>query len=160
MLATLRLLVGRLPLVLNKEVLFGAIAVFLMGQEKALVGPDRARHRRDAAAAPRLRRAVLPLDAHAGRARRALGQSLVVKRKAAVLSCCCSRRPFRFPREERSAGRDADCRPGEPGPAVRVNVDGFKDRQGRAVLELYPANDEDFLAPDGVLIAAGNCSAG
>lgn len=36
-LATLRLLVGRLPLVPNKELLFGAIAVFLMGQEKELV---------------------------------------------------------------------------------------------------------------------------
>jgi len=36
-LATLRLLIGRLPLVPNKEVLFAAVAVFLMGQEKELV---------------------------------------------------------------------------------------------------------------------------
>lgn len=58
------------------------------------------------------------------------------------------------PREQRGRA-GADCRANESGPAVRVAVDGFKDRQGRLILELYPANDQDFLAADKVLIAAG-----
>ena len=58
------------------------------------------------------------------------------------------------PRAERGRA-GADCRPGEPGPAVRVDIGGFKDRRGMLVLELYPANDEDFLAADKALIAAG-----
>lgn len=33
-------------------------------------------------------------------------------------------------------------------PAVRVNVTGLKDRSGRLKLELYPANEEDFLKDD------------
>lgn len=38
---------------------------------------------------------------------------------------------------------------------MRVVVEGFKDRRGRLVLELYPPNDEDFLVADKLLIAAG-----
>lgn len=58
------------------------------------------------------------------------------------------------PRAERGRA-DADCRQNESGPAFRVTVDGLKDRSGRLVLELYPANDADFLAPDKKLIAEG-----
>lgn len=58
------------------------------------------------------------------------------------------------PKAERGKA-GAPCRPGEAGPAIRVLVTGLKDRQGMLRLELYPANDEDFLAPDKVLIAAG-----
>ena len=47
------------------------------------------------------------------------------------------------------------CRAGESGPAFLVNVNGLKDRSGRLKLEVYPANDRDFLADDNVLIAAG-----
>lgn len=47
------------------------------------------------------------------------------------------------------------CRSPEPGPAIMVEIDGLKDRRGRLRLELYPANDMDFLADDNVLIAAG-----
>jgi uncharacterized protein (DUF2141 family) len=50
------------------------------------------------------------------------------------------------------AGR---CRTSETGPAFLVNVEGLKYRAGRLKLELYPANDADFLADDNVLIAAG-----
>lgn len=50
---------------------------------------------------------------------------------------------------------EAQCRPGETGPAVLVLVTGLKDRDGRLKAELYPANDEDFLADDNVLIMAG-----
>lgn len=44
---------------------------------------------------------------------------------------------------------------GENGPAFIVTVDGLKDRRGRLRLELYPANDTDFLADDDRLVAAG-----
>ena len=47
------------------------------------------------------------------------------------------------------------CREEEHGPSFMVTVNGLKDRKGRLKLELYPADDEDFLADDNVLIAAG-----
>jgi uncharacterized protein (DUF2141 family) len=47
------------------------------------------------------------------------------------------------------------CRQPEPGPAILVAVEGFKDRRGRLRLELYPANDDDFLADDNILIEQG-----
>jgi uncharacterized protein (DUF2141 family) len=51
-----------------------------------------------------------------------------------------------------AAGR---CRMQETGPAFLVDVTGLKDRTGRLKLELYPANDADFLADDNLLISAG-----
>jgi hypothetical protein len=56
----------------------------------------------------------------------------------------------------KAAGR---CRPDEDGPSVIVQVVGLKDRRGRLKLELYPANDADFLADDNVLVAAGKAFA-
>ncbi|MDE2436744.1 MAG: DUF2141 domain-containing protein [Sphingomonadales bacterium] len=47
------------------------------------------------------------------------------------------------------------CRPGESGPALLINVEGLKDRKGNLKLEVYPSNDDDFLADDNVLVAAG-----
>jgi uncharacterized protein (DUF2141 family) len=47
------------------------------------------------------------------------------------------------------------CRFDEPGPAFMIDVTGLKDRKGLIRVELYPANDRDFLADDNVLIAAG-----
>lgn len=47
------------------------------------------------------------------------------------------------------------CRAGESGSAFEVQVDGLKDRTGRLKLEVYPANEQDFLADDNVLVAAG-----
>lgn len=58
------------------------------------------------------------------------------------------------PKSERGRA-DADCRASEPGPALRVDVRGLKDRKGKLVLELYPENDKDFLQSDKLLIAAG-----
>lgn len=49
---------------------------------------------------------------------------------------------------------EGQCRPGENGPAAIITVAGFKDRRGRLKLELYPANDTDFLADDNALINA------
>ncbi|MCT2560195.1 DUF2141 domain-containing protein [Tsuneonella sp. YG55] len=50
---------------------------------------------------------------------------------------------------------EARCRSGESGPAFLVEVKGLKDRSGRLKLEVYPANDDDFLADDNVLVSAG-----
>lgn len=50
---------------------------------------------------------------------------------------------------------EARCRAGEKGPALLINVTGLKDRQGNLKMELYPSNDEDFLADDNILIMAG-----
>lgn len=47
------------------------------------------------------------------------------------------------------------CRANESGPAFLVGVNGLKDRSGTLKLEVYPANDADFLADDNVLVAAG-----
>ena len=41
------------------------------------------------------------------------------------------------------------------GPAIQATIVGLKDRRGTLKLELYPANDQDFLADDTVLTAAG-----
>jgi len=48
----------------------------------------------------------------------------------------------------------AACAPGG-GPAILAHVGGLKDRKGSIKIELYPANDDDFLADDNQLIAAG-----
>ena len=47
------------------------------------------------------------------------------------------------------------CRPGERGPAFIVAPVGLKDRKGDLKLEVYPANDEDFLQDDNILINHG-----
>ncbi len=47
------------------------------------------------------------------------------------------------------------CRPGETGPALLVSAVGLKDRAGDLKLEVYPANDQDFLQDDKILIAQG-----
>ncbi len=50
------------------------------------------------------------------------------------------------------AGRqDADCRAGEPGPALNVEVVGLKDRRGLLRVELYPANANDYLNADKIV---------
>lgn len=50
---------------------------------------------------------------------------------------------------------EGQCRADESGPSFLVSVTGLKDRRGLLKLEVYPANDKDFLADDNVLVAAG-----
>lgn len=50
---------------------------------------------------------------------------------------------------------EGQCRPDEKGPAYLVDVKGLKDRKGLLKLELYPANDADFLNDDNILVSAG-----
>jgi len=47
------------------------------------------------------------------------------------------------------------CRPEETGPAVIATVEGLKDRTGILRAEVYPPEDDGFLADDNVLIGAG-----
>lgn len=47
------------------------------------------------------------------------------------------------------------CRSGEQGPALLVQIDGLKDHSGNLKLEVYPANDRDFLQDDNILISEG-----
>ncbi len=47
------------------------------------------------------------------------------------------------------------CRDGEQGPAILVEASGLKDRNGLMKLEVYPANDDDFLQDDNILLNAG-----
>ncbi len=55
----------------------------------------------------------------------------------------------------RAVGSDAAaCDAGE-GPAIDARITGLKDRKGRLKLELYPANDKDFLRDDRDLINEG-----
>ena len=50
-------------------------------------------------------------------------------------------------------GDQWDCRASSPG--IRVTVAGLKDRAGVLKLELYPANQTDFLKDDQALLKAG-----
>ena len=52
------------------------------------------------------------------------------------------------PAAAQSIGSDAAACNNGQGPAIRVNVVGLKDRTGRLKLELYPANETDFLRDD------------
>lgn len=47
------------------------------------------------------------------------------------------------------------CRANETGPAFQVTVEGLRDRRGRLKLEVYPSNDDDFLADDNILVMQG-----
>lgn len=47
------------------------------------------------------------------------------------------------------------CRADETGPAFLVTAEGLKDRKGLIRIELYPANDHDFLQDDNVLVSEG-----
>lgn len=47
------------------------------------------------------------------------------------------------------------CRANETGASFMINAVGLKDRGGTLKVELYPANDDDFLGDDNKLIAAG-----
>ena len=63
--------------------------------------------------------------------------------------------PFAVPAQAQILGGDAAaCSPGG-GPAILAQIAGLKDRKGRIKLELYPAEEGDFLADDSVLLAAG-----
>lgn len=52
-------------------------------------------------------------------------------------------------------GADANVCTSGRGPAIQVNVLDLKDRRGLLKLELYPANDADFMRSDTDLLAEG-----
>ncbi|MFZ4109025.1 MAG: DUF2141 domain-containing protein [Polymorphobacter sp.] len=61
-----------------------------------------------------------------------------------------------FGMPSRDLGKAAGhCRANEPGPAALIGVIGLKDRTGLLRAELYPANDDDFLNDDKILVRQG-----
>ncbi|WP_036519827.1 DUF2141 domain-containing protein [Novosphingobium acidiphilum] len=50
---------------------------------------------------------------------------------------------------------DAQCRPGETGPALMIEVVGLKDHVGKLKVEVYPGVDGDWLQDDNKLVMAG-----
>ncbi|MBY0521345.1 MAG: DUF2141 domain-containing protein [Sphingomonas sp.] len=52
-------------------------------------------------------------------------------------------------------GTDASACESGNGPAIEAIIMGLKDRKGRLKLELYPANEKDFLRDDRDLINEG-----
>ncbi len=50
---------------------------------------------------------------------------------------------------------EAQCRPGETGPALMVEVVGLKDHIGKLKVEVYPGVDGDWLQDDNKLLMAG-----
>ncbi|MCP3733563.1 DUF2141 domain-containing protein [Sphingomonas sp. RP10(2022)] len=59
------------------------------------------------------------------------------------------------PAAAETIGEDAAlCRAGR-GPAIQVDVQGLKDRQGEIWLELYPGTEADFLRDDTDLVREG-----
>lgn len=52
-------------------------------------------------------------------------------------------------------GGDAAACARADGPAIQADITGLKDRKGSLKLELYPADEADFLKDDHDLIAAG-----
>lgn len=57
--------------------------------------------------------------------------------------------------DARTLGSDAAACAGNDGPAIEVTVKGLKDRTGDLKLELFPANETDFLKDDRDLRAQG-----
>ncbi|MEZ5656359.1 MAG: DUF2141 domain-containing protein [Sphingobium sp.] len=62
---------------------------------------------------------------------------------------------FAMPSTPDLGKREGQCRPDERGPAFLVTPVGIKDRRGTLKLEVYPANDDDFLNDDNLLLMAG-----
>lgn len=60
-----------------------------------------------------------------------------------------------LPAQAQVLGSDAEACTGRDGPAILANVTGFKDRTGGLKLELYPANEADFLRDDNQLLREG-----
>jgi uncharacterized protein (DUF2141 family) len=60
-----------------------------------------------------------------------------------------------LPATAQVAGTDAAACTSGDGPAIRANIVGLKDRTGRLKLELYPANQADFLRDDTLLVREG-----
>lgn len=52
-------------------------------------------------------------------------------------------------------GGDAPACTGGEGPAILATIVGLKDRNGDLKLELYPANEQDFLKDDRDLVKQG-----
>lgn len=78
-----------------------------------------------------------------------------MKRKTlllAAVSCALLATPASA--QARVLGEDSSACAGG-GPAILATIVGLKDRIGRLKLELYPANEQDFLRDDFLLVREG-----
>lgn len=57
------------------------------------------------------------------------------------------------PAQAQVLGEDAAACTSRSGPAIQATIVGLKDREGALKLELYPANEDDFLEHDNKLRA-------
>ena len=145
-LATIRLLISRLPFIPNKDVVFAGVAVLALGDDVRL-------------AALMAMMAALIVTTHVlarprlcrweSRAGRKMKPRVVISLAAAPLLLAAT-----IPSTPDLGKAEARCSADERGPAFLVDVLGLKDRKGRLKLEVYPANDEDFLAYDNLLVSA------
>ena len=77
-------------------------------------------------------------------------------RSAALLALVPAIAPAAELRSTPSLGMaEGRCRPHEPGPAVIITAVGLRDRAGLLRAELYPPDDDGFLADDNVLLSSG-----
>ncbi|MDB5707522.1 MAG: hypothetical protein JWN66_4638 [Sphingomonas bacterium] len=74
---------------------------------------------------------------------------------AGVALCGAAIFPLTVQAQAGVLGSDSAACTNGGGPAIRANVSGLKDRTGELKLELYPANDADFLKDDRDLIKEG-----
>jgi uncharacterized protein (DUF2141 family) len=58
---------------------------------------------------------------------------------------------FPFAALAQTVGEDSALCNGGKGPAIQANIVGMKDRAGEVKLEIYPANETDFLRDDYLL---------
>ncbi|MFA5964847.1 MAG: DUF2141 domain-containing protein [Sphingomonas sp.] len=60
--------------------------------------------------------------------------------------------PLAAPAQAGIVGEDSALCANGKGPAIQANIVGLKDRAGEVKLEIYPANENDFLRDDHLLI--------
>ncbi|CAN5640488.1 DUF2141 domain-containing protein [soil metagenome] len=60
--------------------------------------------------------------------------------------------PLAAPAQAGIVGEDSALCANGKGPAIQANIVGLKDRVGEVKLEIYPANENDFLRDDYLLV--------
>jgi uncharacterized protein (DUF2141 family) len=60
--------------------------------------------------------------------------------------------PLAAPAQAGVVGEDSALCANGKGPAIQANIVGLKDRAGEVKLEIYPANENDFLRDDYLLV--------
>ena len=142
-----RMLVSRLPLLPNKDLLFANFAILLIGAGPGAVRADRV-HRGGWCCWSTSLLIVAVRHPHAA-------DEEAVMTPSASSPRCCRGLARAVPAGAQVLGSDAAaCDPGG-GPAILAQIAGLKDRNGELKLELYPANESRFPQGRLGLLAAG-----